>query len=96
MTKTQEKIIYQRTKRSVPSRLPQGSNLRQYDKDKHETQITKMIHKRSTALERSVRKLLQGLNMFDSTNLTLISDLDQDTHMFGLHERSLTYRCIIS
>ena len=46
--------------------------------DKHETQIIKMIHKRSTALERSVRKLLEGLNMFDGTHLTLISDVDQD------------------
>ena len=32
--------------------------------------------------------------MFDGTILTLISDVDQDTKMFGLHERSLTYRCI--
>ena len=35
-----------------------------YDKDKHETQITKMIHKTSTALEQSVRKFLEGLNIF--------------------------------
>ena len=40
--------------------------------DKDETQITKRIHKRSTALERSVRKLLEGLNMFDGTNLSLL------------------------
>ena len=32
--------------------------------DKHETHITEMIHKRSTPLERSVRKLPEGLNMF--------------------------------
>ena len=38
-----------------------------------------MIHKRSTALERSVTELLEGLNMFDATNLTLTSDVDQDT-----------------
>ena len=38
-----------------------------------------MIHKRSTALEWSVKKNLEGLNMFDRTNLTLISDVDQDT-----------------
>ena len=38
-----------------------------------------MIHNRSTALERSVRKLLDGLNMFDGINLILISDVDQDT-----------------
>ena len=35
--------------------------------------------KRSTALEWSVRKLLDGLYMFDSTNLTLISDVNQET-----------------
>ena len=46
--------------------------------DKHETQLTKRIHKRNTALEQSARKLLKGLNMFDGTNLTLISDVDQD------------------
>ena len=30
----------------------------QHDKDKHETQTTKMIHTISTALKRSVRNLL--------------------------------------
>ena len=34
--------------------------------------------------------------MFNSTNLTLSSDVDQDTYMFGLHERSQTYQLIIS
>ena len=57
--------------------------------DKHETQITKRILERITAMKRSVRKLLEGLNMFDDTNLTLISDVDQDKYMFGSHERSL-------
>ena len=39
-----------------------------------------MIHKRSTALERSVKNiLLEGLNQFDGTNLTISSDVDQDT-----------------
>ena len=42
------------------------------------------------------KKLLEGLNMFDGTNLTLIFDVDKDKYMFGLHERSLTDRCIIS
>ena len=37
---------------------------------KYETQITNRIHIRSNALERSVQ-MLQGLNMFDSTDLTL-------------------------
>ena len=31
--------------------------------------------------------LLEGLNWFYGTNLTLSSDVDQDTLMFGLHER---------
>ena len=43
----------------------------------------KMIHKISTTLERSVRKLLEGLNIFGGTNLTPISDVDQGTYMFG-------------
>ena len=46
-------------------------------------------------MEWSVRKLLQGLNMFDGTN-PFISGVYQDTEMFGSHERSLTYRCFIS
>ena len=39
----------------------------------------KKIDKRSTALERSVNILLEGLNRFNGTNLTLNSDVDQDT-----------------
>ena len=38
-----------------------------------------MIHKRSTALERSVNILLEGLNRVNGANLTLNSDVDQDT-----------------
>ena len=38
-----------------------------------------MIHKRSTTLERSVKYLLEGLNRFHGANLTLSSDVDQDT-----------------
>ena len=68
----------------------------QYDKVNHETQITKRIHKRNTALERSVSKILVGINMFDDTNLTLGSDVYQDTYMFDSLEKSLTYRYIIS
>ena len=34
---------------------------------------------KKTALKRSVRKLLEGMNMFDGTNLIRISDEDQDT-----------------
>ena len=40
--------------------------------------------------------LLEGLNRFNSANLTLSSDVDQYTLMFGLHERPQSYQCIIS
>ena len=67
----------------------------QYDKVKHETQMTKRIHKRNTALERSVSKILEGFNMFYDTNLTLSSDVYQDTFMFDSLEKSLINRYII-
>ena len=57
--------------------------------------ISKRIHKRSPALKRSVKTLLEGLIMFSSINHTLNCDVDQDTLMFDSHERSLTYRYII-
>ena len=39
-----------------------------------------MIHKKNTVMERSVKNsLLEGLNRFHSANLTLNSDVDQDT-----------------
>ena len=37
-----------------------------------------------------------GLNQFHGANLTLSSDVDQDTWMFSLHERPLAYQSIIS
>ena len=40
--------------------------------------------------------LLEGLNPFHGANLTLSSDVDQDTKMIGLHERPLTYQCLRS
>ena len=43
------------------------------------TKATKKIHKRRPALERSVRKLLAGLNQFYGANLTRNSDVDKDT-----------------
>ena len=57
------------------------SRLRETDTTVRQTQaqITNYIHKESTALERSVRKLLEGLNMFHGTNLTLKSGVDQET-----------------
>ena len=57
--------------------------------DKHETQITKGIQTSSTALERSVRKIMEGLNMSDSTNITIIYDVDQNKQMFGSHDKSI-------
>ena len=36
------------------------------------------MHKRNTALELSIKKILEGLNMFDSANHTLTSDVDQE------------------
>ena len=54
-----------------------------------------MIHKRSTALERSVKYFTVGLKPVSlRANLTLSSDVDQDTYMFGLHERHLTIETI--
>ena len=40
--------------------------------------IIKDIHTKSNALERS-KKSLEGLNMFNGANLTINSDMDQDT-----------------
>ena len=45
---------------------------------KHKTQ-NKKIHKRSAALERSVKYFLEGLIQLHGANLTLNSDVDQDT-----------------
>ena len=47
--------------------------------NKRKTQITKK--------RRSVRKLLEDFSMFDGTYLSLISDVDQDTKMFGSNEK---------
>ena len=40
---------------------------------------TRMIHKRGTAFKRPVKHLLEDLNLFHGANLTLSSDVDQDT-----------------
>ena len=40
--------------------------------------------------------LVEDLNRFHGAILILNSDVDQDTQIFGLHERPLTYQCIIS
>ena len=50
-----------------------------------------MIHKRSTALERSEKDFTGVIKLVSRrANLTLSSDLDQDTYIFGLHERPLS------
>ena len=47
---------------------------------KHKTENTLKIHKRSTALERSVKYFTGGLKpVLRCTNLTLSSDMDKDT-----------------
>ena len=57
----------------------------------------KKIHKGSTAFEWSVKYFTGGLKpVLRHTNLTLYSDVDQDTYIFGLHERPLAYQCITS
>ena len=50
-----------------------------------------------TSLERSVKYFTGGLTQVSRrANLTLSSDVNQDTKMFDLHERPLTYQCSIS
>ena len=67
-------------KRAYRSALTQAGDhkaaMNRQDQDKHETKIAKKDPQKKLRL---VRKLLEGLNMFDGTNLTLISDVDQDT-----------------
>ena len=70
---TQENITYKGANSPFLARL-QGIDITAG----HKTQIIKRIHKRGVALEGSERKLLGGLNMFEDTNITLISDVDHD------------------
>ena len=67
---------------------------------RHSKHKTEQKHKRSTKevppWNGQLNILLEGLNRFNSANLTLNSYVDQDTKIFGLHERPLTYQCIIS
>ena len=53
----------QRTDKTVRQRQTRNTNV-------------KKDPQKNISLERSVRKLLEGLNMFDGTNLTLITDVD--------------------
>ena len=79
MTKTQANIIHKRAKWSALSQQV-ITRLQGTDKTVQQrlAQITKRIRERSTALEWLVKKILKGLNMFNGTNLTLNSDVDQD------------------
>ena len=58
-----------------------------------------MIHKISTALERSLKYFTGVLKpVLRRGNLTLSSDVDQNTYMFGLHERktpNLSMHCLL-
>ena len=65
----------------------------QYDRQARNTNSKKDLLR--TAFEWSVRKLLEGSNMSEGTNLILNSYVDQGTQLFGLHEISITYLCII-
>ena len=51
-----------------------------------------MIQKRSTALERSVKYITGGLKLVSRRQPHNYSDVDQNTTMFGLHERPLAYQ----
>ena len=71
VTKTQENITSKSGKRSalsqeVTTKLKNGQHSMT---NKHKTQTTKRIPKRSTALEQAVRQLLKSLNMFKYLNI---------------------------
>ena len=56
-----------------PSRIPQGSNEQTRKHDKLKTYITQMIHKRRTALERSVKIFYWGaLTVFTAPTSPLV------------------------
>ena len=99
VTKYKKMITHKRVKRSVLSQQgPQGCNeqTKQYDRQTRTTN-TKRDPQKKHCLGTVSKKITRGLNMFDGTNPTLISDVDQNTlYMFGSHERSLIYQCIIS
>ena len=87
------KIRHKAKIRNPYNQIPHLTQDTIYESDKNKRKRNtnnKTDQKRSTALENSVRTFLKGLNMFDVTNLTLISDVDQDRQMFDSHERSLT------
>ena len=72
-------------------------NRRTQRHSKHTVRKNIKIHKRSTALERSVKYFTGELKpVYWCTNLTLSLDVEQTTYMFGLHEIPLIYQCTIS
>ena len=75
--KNTRKYHTQESQEVIP--FPEEDHKAVRNRQDNNTKIAKRIHKRSTALERSVRKLLEGLNMFDGTKLALISDVHQST-----------------
>ena len=54
-------------------------NRRAQGHSKHKTEKAQKIHKRGNALERPVKYFTGELNQFHGANLTLNSDVDQDT-----------------
>ena len=79
------------------SPLPAGDHNKQTQKhDKHKTQKRQMIHKKYRLGTVSKSILLESLYWFHSANLTLSSDVVQDTKMFDLRKRPLAYQYIIS
>ena len=67
--------------RHLPECIHKAARNRQGSMKKADTSTNtkKKINKRSNTLERSIRILLEGSNMYDDTNLTLITDVNQDT-----------------
>ena len=82
VTKTQGNITQQESQEVSP--FPAGDHSAERNRQDSviktsvkETETTKRIHKRSTALERSV-KITGGLNMFNLTLIWLNSNMDED------------------
>ena len=91
MTKTQLNTVSQTGVKgsALPNRWPQGSNEQTRKNEKHN--YTKVPQKKYRIGKVNENILLGGLNWFHGTNLTLSSDVDQDTYMFGLHVKIPRY-----
>ena len=64
------------------SPFPAGCKVQTRQQDRHETQIKKRSTKEVPPLKGQYLFLLEALYMFYGTNLTLISDVDQDKYTF--------------